>query len=362
MSCLLSTTPRADGFRMPAEFEPHSGCWLLWPERPDNWRFGAKPAQRAMVAVAEAISRFEPVTMGVQRDQYRNARTLLPPWIRLVELSYNDAWMRDCGPTFVTNGHEIRAVDWMFNAWGGLSGGLYFPWDLDDLVAMKVADLVRVDRYRAPFILEGGAIHVDGEGTLLTTEECLLNANRNPELSRSKLESLLSDYLGVENFIWLKRGVSHDETDGHVDNICCFVRPGVVALNWTDDRGDPQWDISRECLETLHGSRDARGRKLVVHCISQPSPKFVTRDECEGVDFLEGAYARAEGTRLPGSYINWYMANGGAIVPVYGDPNDAAALDLLRQLMPEREVVGVSARELLLGGGSIHCMTQQQPR
>jgi len=359
---VLKTTPRADGFRMPAEFEPHAGCWMLWPERPDTWRLGAKPAQRAIVAVAEAISRFEPVTMGVQRDQFRNARAMLPSHIRIVELSYNDAWIRDCGPTFATNGREVRAVDWMFNAWGGLLDGVYFPWDLDDLVAMKVAELERVERYRAPFVLEGGSIHVDGEGTLLTTEECLLNANRNPDLSRSELEGLLSDYLGVDHIIWLKRGVCHDETNGHVDNICCFIRPGVVALSWTNDRSDPQWDISRECLEILHQARDARERKLEVHPIPQPGPTFITREENEGVDVLEGNCPRVEGTRLPGSYINFYMANGGAIVPVYSDPNDAIALDVLRKLMPEREVVGVPSRELLLGGGSIHCLTQQQPR
>ena len=183
MSRSIPSTPRKDGFRMPGEFEPHIGTWMLWPERPDNWRQGAKPAQQTFARVAAAIAQFEPVTMCVSAAQFRNARNLLPADIRVVEMSNNDSWMRDCGPTFVVNKHmERRGVDWQFNAWGGLDGGLYFPWDQDDLVARKVLELERADRYQAPFVLEGGSIHVDGEGTLITTEECLLNENRNPQL------------------------------------------------------------------------------------------------------------------------------------------------------------------------------------
>jgi agmatine deiminase len=299
--------------------------------------------------------------MGVSASQYRNARTMLPPQVRVIEISNNDSWMRDCGPTFVTNGKEARAVDWIFNAWGGLSGGLYFPWNLDDLVASKVADIERVDRYRAPLVLEGGSIHVDGEGTLMTTEECLLNENRNPDLTREQIETYLSDYLNVKKFIWLKRGVFNDETNGHVDNICCFIRPGVVALTWTDDKQDPQYEISMENYEILQSATDARGRKLEVHKIYQPGPIYITKEESEGVDAVEGTLPREEGDRLAGSYINFYMTNGGAVVPTFNDPHDADALAALQRLMPERKVVGVPAREILLGGGNIHCITQQQP-
>jgi agmatine deiminase len=210
MSHLIESTPHRDGFRMPGEFEPHEGCWMLWPERPDNWRLGAKPAQKAFAAVASAIARFERVTMGVSAAQFQNARNLLPGHIRVVELSYNDSWMRDCGPTFVTNGKIARVVDWDFNAWGGLDGGLYFPWDQDDLVARKVAEIEWVDRYKAPLVLEGGSIHVDGQGTLLTTEECLLNPNRNPHLSKSEIENLLMEYLNVEKILWLGKGVYNE--------------------------------------------------------------------------------------------------------------------------------------------------------
>jgi agmatine deiminase len=362
MSQLLSTTPRQDGFRMPGEFEPHAGCWMLWPERPDNWREGAKPAQRAFAAVAAAIARCEPVTMGVSRAQFLHARNLLPPQVRLVELSCNDAWMRDCGPTFVVDDRGgVRGVDWEFNAWGGLHSGLYFPWDQDALVARKVLELERCDRYRPGIVLEGGSIHVDGEGTLLTTEECLLHPNRNPDLTREQIERTLRDYLGVEKIIWLPRGVFNDETDGHVDNLCCFARPGEVVLTWTDDRSDPQYERSVEALAVLAEAHDARGRRLKVHKLGQPDPVRIAEAESAGVDSIEGTLPRRPGDRMAASYVNFYIANGGIIAPTFGAPQDEAALTTLARLLPDREVVGVPAREILLGGGNIHCIVQQQP-
>ncbi len=207
MSKTLTGTPARHGFRMPGEFEPHSGCWMIWPERPDNWRLGAKPAQEAFAAVATAIAASEPVTVGASAAQYANARARLPAGVRVVELSTNDAWARDTGPTFLVDDKgRKRGVDWLFNAWGGFDGGLYFPWDKDDAVAQKVLEIEGCDRYRAPLVLEGGAIHVDGQGTVITTEECLLNRNRNPQLSRAQIEQHLRDYLGVETVIWLGQG------------------------------------------------------------------------------------------------------------------------------------------------------------
>jgi len=363
MTQLRNSTPRADGFHMPPEWVQHACTWMLWPERTDNWRMGAKPAQKAFVAVAEAIARFEPLTMGVNQRQFQNARGMLPPQVRVVELSNNDAWMRDCGPTFVTNGKgEVRLVDWVFNAWGGLKGGLYFPWDLDDMVAEKVADLESVDRYRAPLVLEGGSIHVDGEGTLLATEECLLNENRNPELSKKEIEQVLIDYTGVSKFIWLVAGVFNDETNGHVDNIACFLRPGLLALTWTDDHNDPQYPISKDAFDRLSKTKDAKGRKLNVIKVHQPYPVLIASDEAEGVDAVDGSFPRHAGDRMAASYINFYTCNGAAIVPIFNDPHDKLAMDVLQMAMPERKFVGVPAREILLGGGNIHCITQQQPR
>ncbi|HEV7483476.1 MAG TPA: agmatine deiminase family protein, partial [Solirubrobacterales bacterium] len=236
MGVAIESTPAADGFHMPAEFAPHDGCWMAWPERPDNWRLSAGPAQEAFAAVAEAIAVSESVTMAASAAQLDRCRAALSPAIRVVEIATDDAWLRDTGPSFVVDGHGgRRGVDWTFNAWGGLEGGLYSPWERDDRVAAQVLEIEGADRYRAPLVLEGGSIHVDGEGTVLTTKECLLNRNRNPGLSKAEIERALLDYLGAEKVIWLGRGVFNDETDGHVDNLACFARPGVVLLSWSDD-------------------------------------------------------------------------------------------------------------------------------
>ena len=358
----LQSTPRRDGFRMPGEFEPHRGCWMIWPQRPDNWRFGAKPAQEAFTEVAKAISRFEPVTMCVDRQQYDNARQMLPENIRVVEMSNNDAWMRDCGPTFVTNGKEIRGVDWSFNAWGGLVDGLYFPWDEDDRVAGKVCDLERADRYRLrDFVLEGGSIHVDGQGTLIVTEECLLSPGRNPQLNREQIESVLREYLNVDRIIWLPKGIYQDETNGHVDNLLQFAGPGHVLLAWTLDREDPQYEICQEALSILEKERDAKGRPFTITKLLLPANVRITKEESRGVDRVEGTLPRQAGDRLAASYANFYIANGGVVFPLFNDPNDEKAKEVLEKAFPGREVVGVYAREILLGGGNIHCITQQQP-
>jgi agmatine deiminase len=362
MSETLPGTPAADGFRMPGEFEPHAGCWMLWPERPDNWREAARPAQLAFVQVAAAIAQFEPVTVGVSTPHYGAARALLPERVRVVEMAHDDSWMRDVGPTCVVDGRgAVRGVDWRFNAWGGLAGGLYFPWDQDDLVARKVLDIERLDRYRAALVNEGGAIHVDGQGTALVTEECLLNANRNPHLQRSDVERQLRDYLGVSHIIWLGKGVFNDETDGHIDNLACFVRPGEVCLTWTDRRRDPQHAISLDAWERLHEARDARGRRLKVRRLPMPGPLTLHAREAAGLVARAGTRGRVAGERLAASYVNFYIANGGIIMPLLDARTDRAAARHLKRLFPARRVVGVPAREILLGGGDIHCITQQVP-
>lgn len=358
----LITLPKTDGFFMPAEFSHHTGSWMLWPQRPDNWRLGGKPAQVAFTSVATAISLFEPVTVGVNADQYGNARSMLPHSIRVVEISNNDSWIRDCGPTFLVNdGKEFRGVDWDFNAWGGLYNGLYFPWDKDDQVARKVLEMERISRYKAPFVLEGGSIHTDGEGTIMTTAECLLSPGRNPDLSQAEIDSYLCDYLGGEKVIWIPRGVFNDETTGHVDNLACFLRPGVIALTWTDDQSDPQYERSAEAYEYLLSQTDAKDREFIVHKIHQPSPIYITQEEAQGVDAVDGTLPRQAGDRLAASYINFYFCNGGALMPVFGDRYDKIAQDQLQSLLPGHQVIPIPAREILLGGGNIHCITQQQP-
>ena len=363
MSKLLTTTPRDDGFRMPAEWEPHRGCWMLWPERSDNWRDGAKPAQHAFAATAAAIAHGEPVSVCVSPTQYLIARQILEPGIRLVEMTSNDSWIRDCGPTFVVDDSgRVRGIDWRFNAWGGLIDGLYFPWDQDDLVGEKVIELERDDRYAPDFILEGGSIDVDGEGTVLVTEQCLLNPNRNPGKSREQIEQSLRDYLGVDTVLWLGEGVYGDETDGHIDNFCRFTAPGHVVLTWTDDQTDPQYAISVNALVRLQTMRDARGRRLAVHKLHQPAPALITAAEAAGVDKIAGTLPRVRGDRLAASYVNFYIANNVVVMPQFDDPHDVPAQAIIARLFRGRRVVAVPGREILLGGGNVHCITQQEPR
>lgn len=362
MSATLASTPAADSYRMPGEFEKHSGCWMAWPERPDNWRLVAKLAQQAYAAVAEAINVSEPVTVAVSDAQFEHCRSLLSPSIRVVELSTDDAWIRDMGPTFLLDDRGgRRGVDWHFNAWGGLNGGLYFPWDRDERVARKVLEIEDADRYRAPIVLEGGSIHVDGEGTVMSTEECLLNPNRNPELTREEIERVLFEYLGAEKMIWLGQGVYNDETNGHVDNLACFARPGVVLLSYCEDESDPQHAISRDAQQRLEAAADARGRAIEVVRLPSPGPVTINAEEAAGVDVIAGTLPRREGDRLAASYVNFYIASKRIVYPLLDERYDEQAAEVLRVCFPEREVVGVPAREILLGGGNIHCITQQVP-
>jgi agmatine deiminase len=351
---------------MPAEWERHTQTWMVWPERTDNWRLGAAPAQRAFAAVAKAIAEFEPVSICTSPRQYAAAQAMIATLgskhpIRVVEIDNDDAWCRDSGPTFVVNGAgAVRGIDWTFNAWGGLEGGLYSPWDRDDAVAGAILASLGMARYRTDgFVLEGGAFHVDGDGTLLTTEACLLNRNRNPHLKRAQIEQMLSDYLAIDKVIWLPNGIVNDETDEHVDNMCCFVQPGEVLLAWTDDVTDPQHQNCLSAMRVLESSVDARGRPFKVRKLPLPALMRASAEETATVD-QGAAIPRETGIRLAASYVNFYLCNDGVIVPTFEDKNDDIAAAVLTDCFPDRRVVQVPGREILLGGGNVHCITQQQ--
>ncbi|GFP99363.1 agmatine deiminase [Phtheirospermum japonicum] len=297
----------------------------------------------------------------------------LPEHVRVVEMSMNDSWFRDTGPTFVIRNnassnerlvHNIAAIDWSFNSYGGIDGGCYEDWSLDQLIARKVLEIEKTPRFPHSMILEGGSIHVDGEGTCLTTEECLLNKNRNPGLTKVQIEDELKAYLGVKKVIWLPRGLyGDDDTNGHIDNMCCFARPGVVLLSWTDDESDPQYERSVEALSVLTTATDAKGRKLEIIKLHVPGPLYMTDEEAAGLKQDGDAKARVPGTRLAASYINFYIANRAIITPQFGDKKwDAEAVRVLSLAFPDYEIVRIEgAREIVLGGGNIHCITQQQP-
>lgn len=357
----LKTKPCDDGFYMPAEFSEHKATLILWPERRDVWRDGARPIQRAITKLANIIVKFEKVIVGVTRKEFMNARKMLSEDVLVYEISYDDAWIRDTAPAFVINGDELRGVDWNFNAWGGLNGGSYFPWMLDDLIPQKVLEWLHADRYKANITLEGGAIHVDGEGTLIAVKECLLNPNRNAGVSQDEMEQVLHDYLGIKKIIWLNKGLYLEENNGHIDNMCSFIKPGEVFLAWTDDVNDPQYDISHEAYQILSNSVDAKGRKIKVRKLELPKPIFITEEEAKGIELSEYALTRMAGDRLPASYLNFYFVNKGIIVPKFNCSKDEIALKQFKKVFDNRTIVQFDVREMLLGGGGVHCMTMQIP-
>ena len=361
------TTPKQDGYRMPGEFEEQKQIWMLWPWRTDNWRQGAKPAQKAFVNVAMAISEFEPVTVCVPPVQFQNAVARFDAAgrnenVRIVEMTSDDSWIRDCGPTFVINDKgDIRAVDWEFNAWGGLVDGLYFPWDQDAQVARKVCEIEGVDSYKTEgFVLEGGSIHVDGEGTVMVTEMCLLHPSRNPHMNKEEIEHMLKEYLNCEKVIWVKDGIDPYETNGHIDDVACFVAPGEVACIYTDDKDHPFYKEAQAAYQFLCEQTDAKGRKLKVHkmCVTK-EPCYLK--DAESIDYAEGSIPREENEISIASYLNFLIVNGAIILPQYGDENDALAVEQAQAMFPDRKIVGVQTTEVAYGGGNIHCITQQQP-
>lgn len=324
---------------MPPEWGPHSGCWMAWPCRVENWR-DIERARETYVTVARAVSRFEPVTMTANTAHVSGARRLLGPAIDVVDVPSDDSWARDTAPTFVVSQRgELAGVDWRFNAYGGL----YKEYRRTANMAKRILDLVGARRFAAPIVLEGGAIHTDGAGTLLTTEDVVLDPRRNPGLTKADAEEILRQYLDVDTIIWLRRALDHDNTGGHADNLACFVAPGVVAALGAGDPQDPQHEAVAANLRTLRAAHDAAGRALEVVELPQP------------------ARLEVDGRRLSPSYVNFYIADGGVIMPAFGDPLDEEARDIVARLFPRREVVQVPTMDLAAADGNVHCITQQQP-
>lgn len=372
---LTSSTPKQDGFRMPAEFEEHEGCIIVWPQRPGSWSFGADAACAAFTAVIKAIAASEQVYVACDKrsKHWQRAERMLAGLVNveLLDIPTDDSWARDIGPTFVVQdtaeGRVVRGINWRFNAWGGEVDGLYPDYEQDDAFAAAFAKTKGYELYEAaPFVLEGGSIHVDGEGTAMVTTSCLLSAGRNPQLTQVQIEDKLKEYLNVEKVLWLPRGIYNDETNEHVDNVCAFIRPGEVVLAWTDKEDDPQYALSKASLDYLEQATDAKGRKIIVHKLPIPAvPVCISEDEVAGFDFVEGEDMREAGERLAASYVNFYFSNDSVVLPAFGGENtasDAQAAVILAQLCPERRIVQIPARAILTGGGNIHCITQQIPK
>ncbi len=364
-------------YRMPGEFEPHDATFLIWPWRPGSWGRDLNDIYDAYVQLVAAIAPREDVVVLANRESFCNAQWMLKgattqideelfEKIYIVECENDDAWARDTGATFVLDTHSKKriGIDWGFNAWGGTYNGLYAHYENDICVASNMCKMLDDDCIDATdFILEGGSIHADGEGTLITTKECLLSKGRNSNLSQEEIENRLKKSLGVKKIIWLPYGIYNDETDGHVDNICTFVEPGKVLLAWTDDENDPQYDRSVADLKVLEQETDACGRKIEV--IKLPIPKkpiILTKEEVEAYDFEEGEDVREPGERLAASYVNHYIINDAVIVPIFNDVMDDEVIRILSKCYKGRQIIPIYARAIIAGGGNIHCITQQVPQ
>jgi len=330
------------GFTMPPEWIRHERTFMEWPLVEAIWPGPFDEILDAYSRIVEKISEFEPVTVIARPDVADSARAYCGAFADILPLAHDDSWMRDNGPTFVTGrNNEIAGIVWMFNAWGGK-----YPCENDNMVASGLLGQLGIRSFSAPIVMEGGSIHVDGEGTLLTTEECLLNKNRNPDLCREDIERFLSRYLNIEKVIWLKKGLDGDDTDGHIDNVACFAKPGVVLLQTSSNPANKNYDRSLENLEILRNATDARGRKLEVIQIEQPDAEYF------------------EDTYLTLSYINFYFVNGGIILPAFGGRHastDKNAESILKKTFPDRRIATVNSLPLVRGGGNVHCLTQQMP-
>jgi len=415
--------------RFPAEYEPHLGTLMIWPERPGSWGRDTSGAEKAFSEIIREILKSENMYLLVSEAAYEDVCRRFGAYasgtasaggklvddcglsgekveesselsgkktvegcsfsisgheLHILKIDTDDSWARDVGPTFVvdsviesggqkTVGEKTavkkpvrKAVNWSFNAWGGTVDGLYADWSRDDKVAKSFAEWLGdpvIDA--APFVLEGGSIHSDGEGTLMVTESCLLSAGRNPELSKSEIEEKLKAFLGVRKVLWLPRGIYMDETNEHVDNVAAFVGPGEVVLAWTDDKDDPQYELSKTDYEYLMSETDAAGRSLKIHKLPIPKvPVCCTEEDIDNYIFEPGEDEREPGERLAASYVNFYFSNEAILVPQFGGENaesDKRAVQILTELSNGRRVVPIYARNILLGGGNIHCITQQIP-
>jgi agmatine deiminase len=330
--------------RMPAEWARHEACLMAWPTRVELWGKAFAEAKAEYAAVAKAIARFEPVLMVARPGQGEEAQRAVADQynITVIELPIDDSWLRDSGPIFVRSADgQVEGVDFRFNSWGGK----YLPFDKDNAVSELLLSHLSIPRTGSDMVLEGGAISVDGEGTLITTEQCLLHANRNPDLTKDQIEAELKARLGVTKVIWLPYGGADDrDTDGHVDGVCVFIGPGRVLVQACADPESADFELMAANIAVLKQATDARGRSLEITEVPQV------------------AWATVAGELTSVGYVNFYLANGGVVVPIAGVPEvDEQALAIIAAAMPDREVVGVVAKVIAYGGGGVHCITQQVP-
>jgi len=346
----MPQTPKQLGFRMPAEWEKQEAVWISWPHNLDTWPADMlKEVENSYAEFVKALHKGQKVKILVNDEKEKNEaeELLIKRGVNLSQLHFFqikniDGWIRDYGPTFVVNDNakQKAMVKWAFNAWGNK----YDDLKQDSSVPYEMNRLLNLQMFEAGIVLEGGSIDVNGAGTVLTTEQCLLNKNRNPNLAKEQIEQCLKDYLNISNILWLKEGIVGDDTDGHIDDIARFVSQNTVACAFEDNEDDENYQILKENYELLLKMKDEKGNKLNV--ITLPMPGFVGDSE----------------RRWPASYANFYIGNGAVVVPIFGHENDKKALAIIQEAFPSRKVVGVNSKELVYGFGSFHCLSQQEPK
>ena len=336
---------------MPAEWRRHSATWLTWPKDPETWPDRVPQVQNIFLQMMAALAPHEIVNLLVDDHETEaavRARLAFPGAdnIRFHEIPTVDSWIRDYGPNFLINGKaELAFNDWIFNAWGNK----YEELKRDDSIPARLESFLKVPRFEPGIVMEGGSIEVNGQGCVLTTEQCLLNPNRNPHLSQPEIEQYLRDYLGVEKILWLGEGIVGDDTDGHIDDLARFVAPGIIVCAVEDDPEDANYKLLQDNLLRLRLITDMNGRAFEIVTLPMPGVVGGTSTSERNLD------------RLPASYANFYIANNVVLAPVFGHTNDARALETLQRLFSDRRVVGINCEPLVWGMGTIHCVTQQQP-
>lgn len=346
ITCKKNIMPAESGYRMPAEWEKHDATWLSWPY--DTTTFPElEKTEEVYVKIIAVLSKNETINLIVKNETMKEKvkKLLIKNGVELIDISfkifdYADVWIRDYGPIFLVNKNDCRLAmtHWIFNAWGGKYEELKKDTRIPEFINKKM----KLQRFKTDIVLEGGSIDVNGKGTILTTEQCLLNKNRNPQLERKEIEQRLKDYLGIKNIVWLKKGISGDDTDGHVDDIARFVNPITILCAYEENKKDENYFVLKENYEILKKSKSQDGKKM--HIVKIPMPGFVGNNR-----------------RLPASYANFYIANKTVLVPIFEQRNDKIALKIIQKLFPKRKAVGINCLNLVEGLGAIHCATQQVP-
>ena len=341
----MNETPSSLGYRMPAEWETHSGTWLTWPHNPETWpEQDMQQVETEFMGIIRPLAKNESVhilvndeDMGNAVESTLNVNNVEMKNIFLHDIPTNDSWIRDYGPNFIIQSDgKVAANDWDFDSWGRK-----YKWELDDLVGTVIAEESGLHHFKPEIVLEGGAIEVNGAGTCVTTESCILNPNRNNGISRDAMETVLKDYLGISKVIWLHGEMEGDDTDGHIDNLARFVNPTTMVCAIEEDDEDPNYRCLKNNFDHLRSATDQDDNLFEI--VALPMPGYIGSP------------------RLPASYANFYIANKSVLVPVYGHPNDKRALSILEPLFPEREIIPIPSTTLILGLGGVHCLTQQQP-